>query len=479
MTKKNIEKSLTISTNTEKELLEFEVSLLHSFDHLSLPKENVLVKVSERSKVFKNIEDVVTELPIETRRNSVYISKFLAAAAAGLFDASLNYLWDETVLEIRKRVAQYDISYFYDQAISSENRRKKFNDESDLIKLDDSELIEGARQIELISDLGFKHLDYIKYMRNWASAAHPNQNELTGLQLISWLETCIKEVISLPLSNVAIEIKKLLYNIKNNEITEQHANEISSFFIELPEERAGTLLSGFFSLYCRENTIPQTRDNINLLAEKLWIVTPEDIKENIGIKYSRFKKNSDIEQEKLSRKFLELVGGLSYIPDDLKIVEIDSAIQNLLHAHRAPINNFYHEPPFASALSELIGTTGFKTEKLHKNYILGLVEVFLTNGNGVAWNAEPIYIDLIKKFDSNQSMIAILSFNNQKISSRLQFSMCKTKFLEMINLLEKKITSKAFLDLINEIKNIKGDFNNLNQLTNIKQKVNDLSKLVK
>ena len=62
-------------------------------------------------------------------------------------------------------------------------------------------------------------LDNIKFMRNWASAAHPNQIELTGLQLISWLETCIKEVISLPLSNITIEIRKLLYNIKNNEIT--------------------------------------------------------------------------------------------------------------------------------------------------------------------------------------------------------------------------------------------------------------------
>ena len=49
-------------------------------------------------------------------------------------------------------------------------------------------------------------LDNIKFMRNWASAAHPNQIELTGLQLISWLETCIKEVISLPLSNITIEI---------------------------------------------------------------------------------------------------------------------------------------------------------------------------------------------------------------------------------------------------------------------------------
>ncbi|NER28746.1 MAG: hypothetical protein F6J89_14195 [Symploca sp. SIO1C4] len=57
-------------------------------------------------------------------------------------------------------------------------------------------------------------------MRNWVSAAHPNQNELTGLQVITWLETCIKEVISLPLPQGTIEIKKLLTNIKNNSISE-------------------------------------------------------------------------------------------------------------------------------------------------------------------------------------------------------------------------------------------------------------------
>lgn len=33
-------------------------------------------------------------------------------------------------------------------------------------------------------------------MRNWASTAHPNQNELTGLQLIEWLETCMRSYIT-------------------------------------------------------------------------------------------------------------------------------------------------------------------------------------------------------------------------------------------------------------------------------------------
>jgi hypothetical protein len=94
--------------------------------------------------------------------------------------------------------------------VKSSEKRKKLGSEDDLSRIDDSELIHGAKEIGLISEIGFQHLDYIRFMRNYASAAHPNQIVLTGLQLTSWLETCIREVISLPLSEAAIEIRKLL-----------------------------------------------------------------------------------------------------------------------------------------------------------------------------------------------------------------------------------------------------------------------------
>ena len=126
--------------------------------------------------MLKNFEDVVFELQAEDLGEARYISKFFTAATAGLFDAALNYLWDETVYQLRKRIANYDIEYFYDVAVSTE-KRKKLSGVEDLCKLDDSELIQGAKEIDMISDIGYNHLDYIKYMRNWASAAHPNQTD--------------------------------------------------------------------------------------------------------------------------------------------------------------------------------------------------------------------------------------------------------------------------------------------------------------
>ena len=122
-------------------------------------------------------------------------------------------------------------------------------------------------------------------MRNWASAAHPNQNEISGLELITWLETCIKEVISLPLSQAVTEIKKLLINIKSNNISEIEAKEIGTFFLNLAQDQVNSLASGFFGIYVRPDTNCKTRQNIHRLLPLLWDRVDEATRHQFGVKY--------------------------------------------------------------------------------------------------------------------------------------------------------------------------------------------------
>jgi len=196
--------ALTPAGSQLADLQKFEQGLVQFIAAHGLPTANVLVAVPERLRVFGNVEHVLEKLEPARRAESAYISKFLAAAASGLFDAALNYLWDETIYELRRRVAQYDLTYFFDISVKDPDRRKRLRDAEDLPKVEDSELVKGANELGLVSDLGFKHLDFIRYMRNWASAAHPNHNQITGLQLIAWLETCITEIINLPQSTIVV-----------------------------------------------------------------------------------------------------------------------------------------------------------------------------------------------------------------------------------------------------------------------------------
>lgn len=454
------------------QLQSFENGFLDIVRQCGLPSKNIFVPVPERVTVFRNIDVVLAQVPFEQRTDSIYLSKFLAATASGLFDAALNYLWDETITEIRKRVIHYDVQYFYDNA-THEEKRKKLKGPEDIVKLDDSELIQGARNIGLISELGFKHLDYIRYMRNWASAAHPNQNQLTGLQLISWLETCIKEVISLPLSNITIEIKQLLANIKTNLLTESDAKQIAPFFINLTLQQVSNLASGFSGIYVDPDITAQTRQNINYLLPYLWERVDEDTRQSFGIKYGKFIANNEQERARLAKQFLELVGALSYIPNDLKAAEIETAVINLLVVHRG-LNNFHGEPAFARQLRNVVGQAGKVPRQVRVTYVLCLTEVFLTNGNGVAWNAEPEYIQLINQFDQDEALIAITSFTNELIASRLQFKLCQQKFMELLNLIKGKISAPAIKELVEAIEWFSGPFDKMKEDSRIRQKINSM-----
>lgn len=464
----------SVTPSYKTELQTFETGLMTFIAQHGLPIQNVLVPVPERVKVFGNVEDVLGLLDTEHKQKSIYVSKFIAAAASGLFDAALNYLWDETIHELRKRIVRYDLEYFFDLAVTNPDKRKKLSTEEDLSRLDDNELIRGASEMELISELGFKHLDYIRYMRNWASAAHPNQNQITGLQLITWFETCVREVITLPETNATAQIKTLLSNMKAHALDAVSATQVSGFFIELTPDQSNNLMAGFFGIYTNESSLPLARDNVKLLAPLLWPFVGEATRKNFGVKYGQFTANNDAIKANWAREFLDRVGAASYIPDSIRAAEIGTALEELLSAHRG-FNNFHIEPSFARRLASLVGEKGSVPSAIAERYIEGLVEVYLTNGHGVAWSAESTYQALLAKLDATQALLAVLSFRKRHITSKLQFKLCKQKFGEIVALAQTKVTSPQGVDILSIIEGYTASLEHMRSETKLMEKVNAIT----
>jgi hypothetical protein len=465
----------TPGAHYRNELQNFEVGLMTFIGSHGLPTNNVLVPVKERVCVFNNVQEVLQLLDDGHKQKSIYVSKFVVAAASGLFDAALNYLWDETIFELRKRVVKYDLEYFFDLAVTNPEKRKKLSTEEDLAKLDDNELIRGASEMELVSELGYKHLDYIRYMRNWASAAHPNQNQLTGLQLISWFETCVKEVIALPATNTSTQIKALLSNIKAHPVDAASAKQVAAFFLELTGDQSNSLAAGFFGIYTNEHSLPLARDNVKLLAPRLWPYVGETTRKGFGIKYGQFTANNDAGKAKWAREYLDGVDAASYIPDGIRAAEIGTAIDELLSAHRG-FNNFHIEPSFARRLESLVGDKGLIPPLVLVTYVEGLVEVYLTNGHGVANAAEPIYQRLLSQLDSNGALVAVLSFRKPGISSKLQFTLAKAKFQDVVVRARTKLTSTQAIDILNIVAAYKAPIETMRSDTKLMEKVNTITK---
>jgi len=467
--------AVSSGTNYKSDLQVFETGLMSFIGKHGLPTENVLVPVHERLKVFGNVEDVLTLLNYEHKKKSTYISKFIAAAASGLFDAALNYLWDETIFELRKRIVRYDLEYFFDLAVTNPDKRKKLVNEDDLARLDDNELIRGASEMGLVSELGFKHLDFIRYMRNWASAAHPNQNQITGLQLIAWFETCVKEVITLPETNSSAQIKTLLANMKAHALDLVGAQQVSGFFVELTPDQSNSLMAGFFGIYTNDSSLPSARDNVKLLAPLLWPFVGESTRKGFGVKYGQFTANNDAAKASWAREFLDGVGAASYIPDTIRAAEIGTALDELLVAHRN-FNNFHIEPSFARRLESLVGEKGEIPSAVAERYIEGLVEVYLTNGHGVAWTAEPVYQRLLMKLDATQALLAALAFRKVNISSKLQFPLAKQKYAELLALAETKVTNPQGVEILAIIEAYKSPVEHLRSETKLMERVNAITK---
>lgn len=430
---------------------QFTTGLTTYLAELGLPSEQVLVPVAERQRVIGNLPQVITLIDDGRKSTSIYLSKFIAACGAGLFDAALNFIWDETVVNLRRKVARFDLEYFYDSVVTDPNRRSKLKDENDLSKIEEWELIRGCHLTGILSDIGFKHLDYIRDMRNWASAAHPNQNELTGFQLISWLETCIKEVIVKEPEGPVIEIKRFLNSIRASELTHHDAQHINAGIEYLPSDLSTSLLRTLFGMYTAAGAAAQVKNNIKLVAITAWNVASDEIRYECGFKYATYASNGEIERRNAANEFLTVVGGLPYLPSDTLALELSEKITNLYQAHTG-FNNFYNEPAHARALAAYISATGAVPDAVRKQYVKTLIMSRIGNGHGLSSMAIPYYDQLIGKFGELELREVVLLLSDREFSSRVSLNACGQNYRALVNGLVAKttnqVTAQAFQSIL-------------------------------
>lgn len=449
-------------------MLDFEEKMMGVYQAVGLPVEDILVPVPERRKVFKNFMDVLEYMPEYQLECAHFITKFMTAASVGLFDSALNHLWVETMKQLKIRIQQYDIDYFFDVAIPSE-RREEFSTLEDLDKVEDGDLLEGARKIELLSEKGYRQLDHIKYMLGYIERESSNQSEISGTELVSWLEICIKEVITLQIPDATVQTQFLLRGIKSGILSEGDVIKAHAFISGMPTKLANVLAKGVYGLFLREDTVPHIIMNIKQIMPELWNRIDSSTKNEFATSYAIFSVNDNPEKAKLARSFISIVGGEEYLPDNVKSYELKIALNQLLSMHRG-MNNFYNEPQFARQVQRLVGTQKIP-QQLDRDYVLAIVDVFLTNGYGVCWAADDIYRGLIGRFTERHACIAATSFNESRIANKLSHYMCVSKYKELIGMLKQNASSPALIEFLDFISSYKGNYYNLASETKVKQQV--------
>lgn len=459
-------------SNNETELMEsdqkiYSLSSFQNFENylqgLGLPHEGIIASTRERNLMSKNLPEAVQELSPQSKRNAIYLSKFVASSAIGLYDAALNYLWNEVVISLREKVNFYGLDLFFDAAVGGE-LRDTYSTVEDLSSIKDNTLIDTCRKLELISDLLHEKLKHILYMRNNIGASHPTRESIKTYELLGWLETCVKDIIEDRPSEAAIFVQQLIVNLKNENlvIDEPRIEQIKENLVQQNTRISGNLLTTLFSIFTKKNTSPNVRDNILKLAPVVWDVSPENKKYDIGFKLDHFAVNLDDETLALGNSFLEKCNGVHYKSEGTRSRELNSLLDRLMEAHSSR-DNYHHEVPITRQIKKYIVEESDILPNIKDKLIKTILICRIGNGNwycdGVSPGAKSVYDEIIKLFNSKQINTLIKFMTEPEVRNQFHTGNCvfQTKqLLEIINLdLQEARTREAIEFIIGNIDNYK------------------------
>lgn len=406
-----------------------------------LPIDNIIATTEERGVISANLPSFLSTLPAETKKDARYLSKFVGATAIGLFDAALNYVWNEVVLCLRKKASIYGVDLFFDSAVGGKNR-DSYKDEDDLAGLKDTVLLDTCRKLELISDIVYIKLDNILTMRNELAASHPNVESIGGFELLGWLQTCVKEVLQDQPSESAIKIRALVDNLRarTDVIDGITLARIQLELKNLSPAHINNLLMTAFGMFVDPSSSQVLRKNIAEISPTAWQYSSDSIKCKIGIVIDGYRTN--LHQVKLDKgvEFLRLVGGLMYETLPARIIALEKLVDDLEDAHQGR-DNYYHEPAIMTEIIQYFRSSADIPKEVLPRLARAVLRCRLGRGlsyrDGVSPSGLPLYDKFLGMLDDEGIVECIIALFKPDICSKLRNPICQAHLIAVVHVLEK------------------------------------------
>lgn len=391
-----------------------------------LPYDNVIAPIEERQILLQALPQFLNSLPPEMKKDARYLSKFIAGSAIGLFDASLNFVWNEVVLNLRKKIIAYGLDYFFDNAVGA-RVREFYQSEADLPQIKDQVLLDTCKKLELIPDLLHRKLCHILDMRNQIGSSHPNEYAINSYELLGWLSTCIKDVFMAPVSESALTIKGLIDNAKSfsTPIDDSYLSQFENCIKNLSSTMVANLLTNLFGIYVSPANKSENlmRHNIMQLARISWKYCVDRAKYSLGEKIDSYRANLDEYKTSQAEQFFVNCNGQRYFTTDSRAMKLTLLCEQLTNVHYG-WDNYLNEQPVAQEIMNIITVpTDIPENRLETVFMTFLI---CRIGNdryyyqGVSPYAKNYYDSLFNMVDERLCLLvlSILKANEQLLSGQ-------------------------------------------------------------
>lgn len=404
--------------------------LVEFLREMGLPHDNIMAEPAERAIIANNLPAYINALPPEVKRDARYLSKFVIGAGTGLFDYALNAIWNEVVIDLRKKAIVYGLEIFFDAAVGGGKTREFYTKEDDLAAIKDSVLLDTCRKLELISDTTYKKLKHILDMRNDVGISHPTNYSINAFELMGWLQTCVQDVLHDRPTEAALQVQAFIANLKGytTPIDPATKQNIERRFTELPSHLCGNLLRTVFGIYVSPDTDAGVRKNIAVLAPSLWNTCQDEPRYRLGIVLEGYNTNLYKDKHALGEQFFALVGGNAYRSASERVIIVDNLITELLDKHNG-WDNFHHEAPVAANLWSYVPDQNSifdnLAERLFKTVLLCRIGRGVTYNDGVSPGGRRYYDQILTTAGDKFAPYIMAAFAHYEIQGLLGRAVCR------------------------------------------------------
>ena len=433
-----------IKKPTHTELVDPQAQRVVEFlEQIGLPADNIIAEQSERAIIGQNLPSYIESLPDDVKRDARYLSKFVVGAGFGLFDYSLNAIWNEVVIDLRKKAISYGLDIFFDSAVGGK-AREFYENEDDLASLKDSVLLDTCRKLELISDTTYKKLKHILDMRNDIGISHPTNYTINAFELLGWLQTCIQDVLNDQPTEAAIQVQAFIQNLKTytSPIDDATIATIQSKVSELPSHHLASIIRTMFGIYVATDTDPQVRKNISLIAPAIWESCTDEPKYKIGILLEGYNTNLHKEKYELGGEFLSVVGGNPYRTPNERAIIVDTLLDQLLEKHNG-WDNFHHEAPVADSIASYIQEQNDilpnNAEKLVKVVMMCRIGRGVNYCNGVSPRGKGYYDHILSILGDKYAPHAMAILTHYEIQRKLGAAVCRAQAKQALQTIKQSV----------------------------------------
>lgn len=392
---------------------------------LNVPR-NVLASDEEIAYAWNGLPRELNKIPEELRGE--LLARMCVATSVGLFDGAINYAWNASINNLRKKVKDFGYN------VVGQILEKKF-EEKNLFDMKDADLLELCLKINLISEEGYYFLDQCRDVRNNFSAAHPSIGLIDDRELMVYISRCAKYALSSTVNPQGVDISDFMKAIKASKFSDTQKELWITRLNNTHEAQRDTIFTILHGLYCNPESSEQTRLNsIEICIEFKENFTSNTISELLNRHYDYQAKDKK-DKYVASQKFFEKLGLMGCLTEIERHNIISRACTRLMGVHQA-YDNFYNEPPFAERLLELTRTNEVP-ETTKEQFVRSVVTCYVGNKWGQCIAALDYYSEMIKNFSPKEIEIMLkLDDSNSLVANRIKVHQnCKKTFKEAVKLI--------------------------------------------